>query len=104
MQPPADEVRARKNNGSGDVHLGEAWRLHKTSCGVARQAWCELRKHDLGWELLLFVDASDLRRSAVCAYQATSSSPRQTPGRPRSSIGAGADSSSGTQATDVGAN
>ena len=55
MQPPADEVRARKNNGSGDVHLG-----------VARQAWCELRKHDLGWELLLFVDASDLRRSAVC--------------------------------------
>jgi hypothetical protein len=66
MQSPADEVRARKNNGSGDVHLGEAWRLHKTSCGVARQAWCELRKHDLGWELLLFADASELRRSAVC--------------------------------------
>src|SRR5262249_54939746 len=48
------------------AQLGEAWRLHKMSCGQAREAWCELGKHVLGWELLLFVDASDLRRSAVC--------------------------------------
>ena len=48
MQASADKT---------SLHIGEAWRLRKISCGVAREAWCELRRHSLGWELLLFVDA-----------------------------------------------
>ncbi len=46
--------------------LGEAWRLHKEVCGRRRAARCELRSHALGWELLLFVDDGELRRSTVC--------------------------------------
>jgi hypothetical protein len=50
----------------GNAYLGEAWRLRKPGCGGVREARCELRAHELGWELFLVVDTNDLRRSQVC--------------------------------------
>jgi hypothetical protein len=50
----------------GNAYLGEAWRLRKPSCGHVREARCELRAHELGWELFLIVGADQLRRSQVC--------------------------------------
>ena len=44
---------------------GERWRLHKAGCGHHRQAVCELRTHERGWELRLVVDGSDLRKSRL---------------------------------------
>ena len=38
----------------------------KPGCGGMREARCELKAHELGWELFLVVDANDLRRSQVC--------------------------------------
>ena len=55
-----------RENWTGSAELGEAWRLHKAVCGQIREARCQLRAHQLGWELLLVVNDGDLRHSQVC--------------------------------------
>jgi hypothetical protein len=51
---------------TGNADLGEAWRLHKPVCGQLREARCQLKTHELGWELLLVVNGGDLCHSQVC--------------------------------------
>ena len=50
------------------VNLGEGFRLHKDRCGRQLEAICHLQTHQLGWELVLTVNAS-LQRSEVCRSQ-----------------------------------
>ena len=56
----------RENWSGHPVDLGEGWRLHKSICGRARQAVCELWSHQFGWELRLVIDGGELTRSQVC--------------------------------------
>ena len=48
------------------VSLGTGWTLHKSVCGKAREAVCELWSHQFGWELRLMIDGGILQRSQVC--------------------------------------
>ena len=50
------------------VQLGEGFRLHKERCGRQLEAICHLQTHQLGWEVVLTVNAS-LQRSEVCRSQ-----------------------------------
>ena len=50
------------------IQLGEGFRLHKERCGRQLEAICHLQTHQLGWEVVLTVNAS-LQRSEVCRSQ-----------------------------------
>ena len=45
--------------------LGDAFTLHKQSCGASLQASCRVVSHQLGWELRLDING-DLHWSEVC--------------------------------------
>ncbi len=59
-------VLQRENWPGPAVYIGSAWQLHKSACGGAREAVCELWSHPLGWELRLVTDGGVLRHSQVC--------------------------------------
>jgi hypothetical protein len=44
---------------NGKPSLGEAWRLHKVSCGQPKQAVCELSTHEFGHEFRLIANAAE---------------------------------------------
>lgn len=58
----------QRDQWSEPVPLGEGFRLHKERCGRQLEAVCHLQTHQLGWELVLTVNAS-LQRSEVVRSQ-----------------------------------
>lgn len=61
---PYDALQ-RPNWYGGPVNLGEVFILKKSG----REAMCQLRSHQFGWELRLIIGADDIVQSQVCRSQ-----------------------------------
>ena len=62
---PSEDLQ-REHWSGHPAPLGTGWTLHKSVCGKAREAVCELWSHQFGWELRLVIDGGILQRSHVC--------------------------------------